>query len=209
MAEESSVTLLSEAEKEALKFLERDFNQCFQQMRHYDGQILDIVKFMFTAYASLVGVALGLYQFGLKERFDLTLPAVVAVVVGLVLGLFLYTLAVRNRVYFVQVARYVNEQRRFFFRYRPLGFANESGMYTDHRQPPLFNWRSSEAWYTYMIAALNSILLSVLLFVALSPPYRIWGIVFGSAGLLATQLWLGIRYLRLRERRTAGEAAFA
>mgnify|MGYP001603832446 CR=1 FL=1 len=38
---------ISDQEKEALKFLERDFNQSFQQMRHYDAQIFDILKFMF------------------------------------------------------------------------------------------------------------------------------------------------------------------
>ena len=54
---------ISDQEREALKFLERDFNQCFQQMRHYDSQIFDILKFMFTAYTVLIGVALGLYQF--------------------------------------------------------------------------------------------------------------------------------------------------
>lgn len=54
----------SEQEKEAVKFLERDFNQCFQQMRHYDSQIFDILKFMFTGYTALIGVALGLYKFG-------------------------------------------------------------------------------------------------------------------------------------------------
>lgn len=53
---------ISDQEKEALKFLERDFNQSFQQMRHYDAQIFDILKFMFTAYSVLIGVALGLYQ---------------------------------------------------------------------------------------------------------------------------------------------------
>lgn len=41
---------MSEHEKEALKFLECDFNQSFQQIRHYDSQIFDILKFTFTGY---------------------------------------------------------------------------------------------------------------------------------------------------------------
>ena len=43
---------ISDIEKESLKFLERDFNQCFMQMRHYDSQIFDILKFMFTVTPS-------------------------------------------------------------------------------------------------------------------------------------------------------------
>jgi len=93
--------ILSEQEREALNFLERDFNQCFQQMRHYDAQIFDILKFMFTAYSVLVGVALGLYQFGLKEGKDLSVPAIAALTVGLILGLFMLILSLP----FVEVGR--------------------------------------------------------------------------------------------------------
>lgn len=141
-----------EQEKEALKFLERDFNQNFQQMRHYDAQIFDIIKFMFTAYSALIGVAIGLYQFGLKENYDFSASAIAALGVGLVLGLFMFALIVRNRVYFVQVVRYINEQRGFFLAFKPMGFKNKSKMYINHEQPPYFNWRSSHSWLCYIVA---------------------------------------------------------
>lgn len=112
-----TTTPISEQDKEALKFLERDFNQCFQQKRYYDAQIFDILKFLFTAYSAIIGIALGLYQFYLKEGKDLSLPAVAVLAVGLILGLFMFALAVRNRVYFVHVARYINEQRNFFLNF--------------------------------------------------------------------------------------------
>jgi hypothetical protein len=48
---------------ESLKFLENDLNQSFQQMRHYDGQIADLLKFIFTGYVALIGLAVGLYRF--------------------------------------------------------------------------------------------------------------------------------------------------
>lgn len=155
-----------EKEKEALKFLERDFNQCFQQMRHYDAQIFDILKFMFTAYTVLIGVALGLYKFGIEKDIDMALPALAMLSVCLLIGLFMFALSIRNRVYFVQVTRYVNEQRGFFLCYKPLGFENASKMYTDYFQPPYFNWRSSQAWFMYIIAFLNSTLLGALLYIA-------------------------------------------
>src|SRR5256885_13447222 len=113
---------LTDVEKEALKFLDRDFNQCFQQLRHYDSQILEVCKFAFFGYSTLIGAALGLYQFGLKEHLTLAAPINGILGTGLVLGIFFFALGIRNRVYFVQVARYINEQRQLFLALHPLGF---------------------------------------------------------------------------------------
>ena len=35
---------------EAAKFLERDFNQCFMQLRHYDSQIWNICRLDLTRF---------------------------------------------------------------------------------------------------------------------------------------------------------------
>ena len=50
------------------KFLEGDFNQCFQQMRHYDSQLFDSVKFVTTAYVGLIGIGIGIYEFGVYAQ---------------------------------------------------------------------------------------------------------------------------------------------
>jgi hypothetical protein len=195
---------LSEAQKEALKFLERDFNQCFNQLRHYDGQIFELCKFAFVGYTTLIGAALGLYEFGLKEQKDFTLAIAAILTVGFLLGVFLFALNIRNRVYFVQVARYINEQRELFFALKPLGFANRSRMYTDPAQPPFFNWKSSQAWHSYIIAALNAVLCGVLLYVLISPAT---GVGVG-AGLFLVQVLISVSYLQRREKKTAEEAVF-
>jgi hypothetical protein len=199
-------TNISEQEKESLKFLERDFNQSFQQMRQYDSQIFDILKFMFTAYSALIGIALGLYQFSLKENKDLALPAIAALAVGLVIGLFMFALTIRNRVYFVQVTRYINEQRGFFFKYKPMGFENLSKMYTDCTQPPYFNWRSSHSWLCYIGAALNSTLLGTLLYILY--PCTFNPATVGSPVLFLLQLVIAIGYLKSREGKSASNAVF-
>jgi len=201
-----STPLQSEQEREALKFLERDFNQCFQQMRQYDSQIFDVLKFMFTAYSALIGVALGLYQFSLKENRNLALPAIAALVVGLVIGLFMFALTIRNRVYFVQVVRYLNEQRGFFFKYKPMGFENHSRMYTDYKQPPYFDWRSSHLWLCYIGAALNSTLLGTLLYILY--PCSWAPAITGSTALFLLQLVFAIGYLTSREGKSASKAVF-
>ncbi|MBE7415394.1 MAG: hypothetical protein HS130_09290 [Deltaproteobacteria bacterium] len=196
---------ISEKEKEALKFLSSDFNQCFQQMRHYDSQITLILKFMFTAYTALIGIALGLYQFGLKEQKDFSTPASFALTIGLIIGLFMFSLTVRNRVYFVQVARYINEQRGFFLKFSPIGFGNFSKMYTNLQQPPYFNWRSSHTWLYGIIATLNSTLLIVLLYIL---EYDWIILAFCSSLLVLIQMSCGILYLRSRESKSASKAVF-
>ena len=198
---------ISDFERETLKFLERDFNQCFQQTRHYDLQLFNILKLVFTGYTAVIGIALGLYQFGLEKGINISLPAKAILSIGFLFGLLLFSLAIRYRIYFVQVTRYLNEQRGLFFKYRPLGFENKSIMYTDCLQPPFFNWRSSHSWFTYIIAVLNSAMLGILLYITLNQ--FIWLITILSFFLsLIIQLAIGITYLKSREGRSASEATF-
>ncbi|MCL4458141.1 MAG: hypothetical protein M1147_00190 [Nitrospirae bacterium] len=188
--------------KEALKFLERDFNQCFQQMRYYDSQIFDILKFMFTAYTALIGVALGLYQFGLKEKIYLTIPAITALIIGLILGLFMFYLVLINRSYYVRVARYINEQRSLFLSFKPLGFENASRMYTNVKQP-YFSRESTQIWLVYIVGALNATLLGVLLFILSAAYYYRWPIVIGSSlVILSIQIVIVVKYLKSQENKS-------
>jgi len=196
---------------EGLKFLERDFNQCFSQMRHYDAQIWEICKFAFTGYTALLGVAIGLYQYSQDKNINL-LPAILAALsVGLTLGLFMYCLTIRNRVYFVSMARYINEQRGHFMKHKPFGFENRSGMFTEFSEPPFWNWRSSQSWLSYIIAVLNAVL-----FVALMLFWRQWygypaGWAFLGALLvvfLGAELLAAVLYLRSRESKSLSRAVF-
>ena len=194
---------------EAIKFLERDFNQCFVQMRHYDSQIWNICRFSFTAYIAILGTAIGMYQYSTENNIDL-IPAAMGVLgAGLALGLLLYSLAVCNRVYYVLVCRYINEHRKLFLETKPLGFENISGMYMSPAMPPYFNWRSWQSWLFYTIASLNSLLASLLILYSLGGCSWRWvlTVTFGIiAGLL--QIGLGIAYLKSREGKGGSEGVF-
>ncbi len=204
-----SEQIISDIEKESLKFLERDFNQCFMQMRHYDAQLFDILKFMFTGYTALIGIAVGFFQFGSKEHLDLNYAVILSLMVGLIFGLFMLALVIRNRVYFVQVVRHINEQRELFYRNKPIGFENKSGMYTNCNQPPFYNYRSSQAWMMYIIASMNSTLLSILFFVAIKGNVcKLCIIVMAWVFLFIVQLAVSISYLRSRENKSASRAVF-
>jgi len=191
---------ISEQEKEALKFLERDFNQCFQQMRHHDTQIFDILKFMFTAYTVLIGAALGIFKANLQV--DFTMPIIISLIIGLILGAFMFYLVLINRSYYVRVSRYINEQRKLFLALKPFGFENTSRMYIDEKQP-YFSRESSQIWLAYIIGALNSTLLGVLLFIVLALYSYKWLIVIGGGlAFLSIQLVIVIKYLKSQESKS-------
>lgn len=192
---------ISEKEKEALKFLERDFNQCFQQMRHHDTQIFDILKFMFAAYTVLIGAALGLFKSNLQ--IDLTVPIVISLIIGSILGTFMFYLVLINRSYYVRVARYINEQRKLFLAFKPLEFDNVSGMYINEKQP-YFSRESTQIWLAYIIGALNSILFWVLLFIAFTANSYKWLIVIVSSLLFfIAQIAITIAYLKTQENKSS------
>lgn len=192
--------------QEGLKFLERDFNQCFQQMRHHDTQIFDILKFMFTAYTVLIGAALGIFKANLQV--DFTIPIIISLIIGLILGAFMFYLVLINRSYYVRVARYINEQRKLFLAFKPLGFENISRMYIDEKQP-YFSRESSQIWLTYIVGALNSTLLGVLLFILLASYSYKWFIVVGvSFVLFSVQLAITIKYLKSQENNSASKSVF-
>lgn len=193
-----------------IKFLEADFNQCFQQMRHYDVQLFDAVKFLTTAYVGLIGIGVGLYEFGVKEYIDFTIPVIASFLVALFLGLFMYMFIIRNRVYYVYVTRYVNEIRKTFLEKKPLGFENKSGMYTNYKQPPFFNWRSSQAYLMYVISIVNAILCGSVIFIWSSNLYYCCWLhtLCGAVTLLFLQLGIGICYLESREGKSASLSVF-
>lgn len=185
---------------EAVKFLERDFNQCFTQMRHHDGQIWDICKFSFTAYTALLGVAIGLYRISVDKQVDLIPAALTMLAVGAILGFFMLLLIVRHRVYFVRLARYVNEHRRLYLSKKPLEFENESGMYTNPGEPRFFSWQSWQLWLSCIIATLNSLLLAVLVFIPLHTHWSKWLASVGAfLAFLVFQIIVVVSYLRSRE----------
>ena len=185
---------------EAAKFLERDFNQCFMQLRHYDSQIWNVCRFAFTTYITVLGAALGLYQYSEDKSLNL-IPAAIGVLgAGLFLGLLLYSLVIYNRAYYVLICRYINEHRQLFLEGKPLGFENVSGMYMNSAIPPYFNWRSWQSCLCYIIALLNALLAALLIFYFLNEYSWRWPLAI-TIGIITVliQIGSGIIYLKSRE----------
>ena len=187
-------------DSEAAKFLERDFNQCFMQLRHYDSQIWNICRFAFTAYIAILGTVLGLYQYSVDKSLNL-IPAAIGVLgAGLILGVLLYSLVICNRAYYVLVCRYINEHRKLFLEAKPFGFENISGMYVNSAIPRYFNWRSWQSWLSYIIALLNALFAALLIFYFLDGCSWCWTLTV-TIGIITAliQIGSGINYLKSRE----------
>jgi hypothetical protein len=165
-------------ENASIKFLDSDFNQCFQQLRYYDGQIIEIVKYSFFIYSGLLGLSLTLFKIEVENNKDYSFSIVAMLIAGFVMGVYLFILVTRNRAYFVLVTRYINEYREFFLKRKPLGFKNNVGMYTNFSYPLYFNWLSSHSWFLYLMATLNSVFAAALIYMAVQKGYLLYLCIF-------------------------------
>jgi lipid-A-disaccharide synthase-like uncharacterized protein len=190
-------------------FLARDFSESFAQMRHYDSLELSLVKFACAGYVALIGGAYTIYQSLVHKDADVTRFMGLFLTASLLAGLLLLGYIVRNRVYFVLVARYVNEHRELFLRGSPLGFANRTGMYTDWTKPAFFNPVSTHSFLMYFLAALNAGLLAAAVFFWTGGTLPLWGCVIVWVLGTVLQAAAGAVYLRRKEVKSgADEVAF-
>ena len=195
--------------EDMVKLLEADFNQCFQQMRHYDCMMYEVIKFMASAYIALIGAGIGVYEFGVTKGQDYTLVVLVTFSIAFLLGLFMYMSLIRNRVYYVHVTRYVNEIRKLILDKKPLGFENKSKMYTNYQQPPFFNWRSSQAYIMYVSSTINSCLFGTIFYILFCNSVHKWCCAISSTSILIIlQLTIGIVYLITRNNKSASQSVF-
>lgn len=189
-------------------FLQQDFQNSFEQMRHYDRLELEYIKFAFSGYAVLLGGVLTLFQ-AFKDSYGITIYLSLLLLLGSCMGVILFAIIVRNRNYFVHVARFVNEIRDYYLKTPEFNFENKSGMYHNYKAPKLFQPKSTYSFLMYLLALLNAVSFSLAAYMLLS--FAAPWIRYISTGVLwvlalGGQLWLGIRYLRKRETKTADEA---
>jgi hypothetical protein len=181
----------------------------------------DICKFAFAGYSGLIGITIGLYQYSIDKSINLVTAIIAALGVGTIVGLFIFGLVIRDRIYFVIITRYLNEHRKFFLDKKPFGFENITQMYDDPSRPPYYHWASSHSWQAYLIAFLNSILVGLIAFI-ISDSFAILYWLSASFTFLChlilalsvfllsfiIQIAIAIIFLRSREGKSAYEATF-
>ncbi len=162
-----------------------DFQQCFEQMRHYDDAFQHILQFAFGGILVVIGACAALLeQYGLTELTRSAAGLLFAIASGA--GFFLLMSLARNRVYFAFVARYVNELRGVYLAQAPGSATNKTGMYVDHRSPRIFNPASSHSFQLYFLSSCNAVLFAAAVTVVWTnlPP--------GEAGATSTINWVAL-----------------
>lgn len=136
-----------------------DFQQCFEQMRHYDETFRVTLSFGFSMTLAVEAASGALLQHYGFTRLVMLTAGLLLITSGLATALLIALLA-RNRVYYVFVARYVNEIRSAYLAEKPGGVLNRAGMYTDWRFPRILNPASTQTIQMYFLSACSSLLLS-------------------------------------------------
>jgi hypothetical protein len=137
--------------------LDSDFEECFEQMRHYDSAFESAVQFAYTGTVTVAGASGTLLQAYGPDSLILAIVSFI-LVFSCLAGLVVVLSLARNRVYFAKVARYVNEIRGFNLHHHPARIENKAQMYTEWRFPPIFDLFSTQSLHVYLVSAFDSIL---------------------------------------------------
>lgn len=215
MNKETEMSNAKVFDKNATKdFLLSEYQECFNHMRHYDSIEIDFIKFSFSGYIALIGGSFALMQY-LKENPQGNLYIATVLLLGFLGGLILLAFAVRNRAYYVIVARQVNTIRKYFLEKSDLDFIKYNKCYLNESKPQNFNLKST---YTFLISLLiifNTVILSGAMLVftkhiltgTFGWPHFLIGIVVIIVSIFL-QFKFSIDYLRKRDSKTADEAIF-
>lgn len=187
------------------ELLKTDFQQCFEQMRYYDSIFWSTVKFMVTGYAVVFTATGGLLGLKLSSGIAWTGITVLLFFTGFA-GTLLLLVLLRSRMYYLRVARFVNEVRQAYINQKVMGVQNIAGLYTDPRSPKAMNPTSTQLITTYFTAICNSLFYAFGTAAACAElksevlrVHLLWpSIVFAAA--LVGQLVLVVLYLKLRDK---------
>jgi hypothetical protein len=137
-----------------------DFEQSYEQIRHYDDALRKTADFGFGAVVTVLAASaaiVGQYHLTAFTASVVSALLLLSAIAGLLL---LFSLA-QSRVYFVTVARFVNEIRSHYLTTRPMGIDNLSKMYVDVSQPSVLHLSSSHTMAVYFFSICNALLATV------------------------------------------------
>ncbi len=185
-------------------FLHIDFAQCFEQLRHYDRLQISLLKFAFSGYAAIVTGSYILLKIGAAKQISFTPVVVLLLTVSFLIGLIVAAMFVRNRYYFVIIARYVNELRGKLSGDATVVFKFKAGI---QKVSPLYwNPFSAHALALYLLSVLNSSLLAGAVYINWIDAKRIWlSAIVLVLSVSAGQIVAAVLYLKSQEKQSAGQ----
>ena len=149
---------------ETLTFTLEEYRQCYEHMRHYDNVKVSLAKFSFSFYVAIGTLLVALERyFYFEKRIESTHAYLPIFLFGVFLmGNLIMLLLVRNRQYFVKVARQVNSIRGGLLDKSLLRFENH--LYTDPHSPVAYNPRSNHVLLILLIGSMNSAIMAAAAF---------------------------------------------
>lgn len=160
--------LNSEFDKQAvLDLLRTDFQQCFEQMRHYDRIFLQFVAGVFSFNTAILVILFKLFQNSTNKFLFLDFKQVwlIILIMALFVGVFSLIFLSRNRLYYVRVTRFVNEVRNHYLSIQPLNITNKAKLYVDYKHPKTFSLFSTQVILVYILSIFNAFYLFMFVFI--------------------------------------------
>lgn len=153
----------------SVQFLSKEYEFACSQMKYYDGAIFDYLKYLFIAYTAIISVVGILEKLGVSGSANYLLASELLLFTGFCIGVIIVIMIMKTRLYFVVVARYANNLRKFFLEKQDKalnpGFKNESHMWADPKIPHYaFSLNSAHTWILIIPIILNAIVFSVLIY---------------------------------------------
>lgn len=143
-------------------FLMQEFNQCFTQMRHYDSKRITLAQYAFSFYSAIVTATIALNKFFYYERniYNIDFSLTLLLLLGSVIGFAIVVILVRNRIYFVMVAKQVNSIRNTLLNLSSLSQIKfDNFCPTNTNKPKLYNVESTHLKLIFLLSLINSVFL--------------------------------------------------
>lgn len=202
------------SQQESVDFLITEYEQCFEQMRHYDTTQNALLTFALTGYISIFAATYAIYQYSTDNPIKYTFLTLIFLLSSLA-GITILIAFTRNRIYYTAVAKQVNRIRSYFLDNSELDYIKYNNCYTSYNKPKNFHWLSTYSMYIIVISLLNASLCGCGITIFNRFTFKrsfnislIQGIVLGLI-LLILELIFSIRYLNSIDNRKADQAVWS
>jgi hypothetical protein len=142
-------------------FLDKEYDQCFEHMRHYENLTKDLLQFSYGYYTAIAALSIGIYQYFHETHSDSAASfgyTAILLILSVVIGTIITTQFVRYRKYYVNTARQVNRIRKYYI--ENLEKFN-SALPTDPDIPKAYNPKSTQLRTIYIFIIVNAIYLYI------------------------------------------------
>jgi len=184
-------------------FLDKEYDQCFDHMRHYENLTKDLLQFSYGYYSAIAALSIAIYQYFHETHSDSVASlgyTAILLILSVVIGTIITTQFVRYRKYYVSTARQVNRIRKYYIE----NFDRfKSALPIDPDIPKAYNPKSTQLHTIYIFIIVNAIYLCIGLYCLLRCMHiiRIFSSYLAFIGLVVyvIVLWLKTKNILKKE----------